>query len=322
MNLRQRIVVRRHRLRTPKLEDVGLDPMAFVVSEMRVGAVEAAVLLVVAGVGLHSAGLDIDPHLKPTVLDVARRDTQQRSARAEAADEARLVALSEDVRRLAVLVDAGVVLDELQASVDPVRDAVGEAARHAPAGDGDLDALAARICVVQDVDDEGHAVCRHAAGVAAVLAAVREALAVLVDGLEVGLDADQLVDGVLGGPAALGEGGDEALGGGDGEAGKEVFGGPPDDKSVCACVNVHDYDGGVFWEGEGGAVWLLADMVMVGTAEVVDVIGGDHVGHGDVVWGVLVMLLQKRSSGEVQVDDSGAYMCKQRQPACEETAGI
>jgi hypothetical protein len=36
---------------------------------------------------------------------------------------------------------------------------------------------------------------------------------------------------------------------------------------------------------------------------------------------LLVMLLQKRSSGEVQVDDSGAYMCKQRQPACEETAG-
>jgi hypothetical protein len=85
-----------------------------------------------------------------------------------------------------------------------------------------------------------------------------------------------------------GEGGDEALGGGDGEAGEEACDRPPDDEPVGACVHVHDYDGGVFWEGEGGAVWLLTDMVMVGAAEVVDVVGGDHIGHGDVVQGFLV----------------------------------
>jgi hypothetical protein len=94
--------------------------------------------------------------------------------------------------------------------------------------------------------------------------------------------------GVLGGPAALREGSDQVLGGLDGEAREEVCVWPPDDESVCACVHVHDDDGCVFWEGEGGAVWLLADMVTVYSAEVVDVVGGNHVGHGDVGRDLLV----------------------------------
>jgi len=280
-NFRQRVAVRLLR-RAPGHNEIGLHPVAVSISVIGVGAVEAPVSRVVASVGLHSVSRDVDSHLKSIILNVARHDTQQCSAGVEATDEARLVALSENVDDLAIFVDAGVVLEELQAPVNPVRDAVREAVRHASARDRDLDALAAHVFVVEDVDDEGHAVCRHAADVAAVLSGVRDVLAVLVDGLKGGLDADQLVLGVFGGPAALGEGGDLALGGGNGEAREEVGVRPPDDESVYACVHVHDDDGCVFWEGEGGAVWLLADMVMVDSTEVIDVVGGNHVSHGDV----------------------------------------
>jgi hypothetical protein len=286
-NFRQRVLVRRS-LCTARINEVGLHPVPFLVDTIVGGTVQAPILRVVAGVRLDSVRRDVNPHLKPIILNITRRDPQQRSARVEATDEARRVALSEDADNLAVAVDASVVLDQLQAPVDPVDDAVRLAARHAAAHDRDLDALPPHFRAVEDVDDERHAVCRHAADVAAVLAAVRDALAVLVDGLEVGLDPDQLVLGVLGGPAALREGSDEALGGWDGEAGLQVSVWPPDDHSVGAGVHIHDDDGGVLREDECLSVCLVTDVIAVGSAEVVDVVWGDHVGHGDVVWGFVV----------------------------------
>lgn len=68
-----------------------------------------------------------------------------------------------------------------------------------------------------------------------------------------------------------------------GESGVEVLALAPCDEPVSLQVHVDDDNDGVSRESESGSIWLGADIIAVGFAEVADVVGSDCVGHGDAV---------------------------------------
>jgi hypothetical protein len=88
----------------------------------------------------------------------------------------------------AVAIEVGVVLDEFQALVHPMLVFVRESVGREPVPDVNSDAFSPDVWAMEDVDDERHSIRRHAADTTPVLFAVRNALVVLVDGLDVGVD--------------------------------------------------------------------------------------------------------------------------------------